>query len=138
MIRFLHQWKLGKNPSPRWHLWVQIPEGRGFESHLELGFFPSFHLMQKTYHVLLLQKTHLVISMSPLFKLRYSAVTVPQDCCTDKNNLLLLEHVSKRGKPCLHICNILTQACKNCLFRALRWYGWCAIIYIPFSIPSAI
>ena len=26
-------------------------------------FFPSFHLMQKTYHVLLLQKTHLVVSL---------------------------------------------------------------------------
>ena len=29
-------------------------EVRGFESHLGLGFFPRFPLMQKTYHVLLL------------------------------------------------------------------------------------
>ena len=55
-------------PPPYLRIWM---------THLELGFFPSFHLMQKTYHVTLLQKTHLVISMSPLFKLRYSAVTVP-------------------------------------------------------------
>ena len=57
----------------------------GLNPNLGLGLFPSFHLMQKTYHVLHLQKTHLVISMSPLFKLRQSAVTVPWDCCRDKN-----------------------------------------------------
>ena len=66
----------------------------GFESqkvmdlnpNLGLGLFPSFHLMQKTYHfLLLLQKTRLVISMSPLFNLRQSAVTVPWDRCADKN-----------------------------------------------------
>ena len=92
-------------PSPYLRIWM---------THLELGFFPSFHLMQKTYHVILLQKTHLVISMSPLFKLRYSAVTVPSDCCTEKNNLLLLVHVSRRGKPCVHVCNILTHATIAC------------------------
>ena len=58
----------------------------GLNPSLGLGLFPTFHLMQKTYHfLLLLQKTLLVISMSPLFNLRQSAVTVPWDRCTDKN-----------------------------------------------------
>ena len=102
---FLETTPLPPPPSPYLRIWM---------THLELGFFPSFHLMQKTYHVILLQKTHLVISMSPLFKLRYSAVTVPSDCCTEKNNLLLLVHVSRRGKPCVHVCNILTHATIAC------------------------
>ena len=32
----------------------QITEGCGFESNLGLGFFPEFHLMQKTYYLPLL------------------------------------------------------------------------------------
>ena len=65
---------------------VESQRVMGLNPNLGLGLFPSFHLMQKTYHfLLLLQKTRLVISMSPLFNLRQSAVTVPWDRCTDKN-----------------------------------------------------
>ena len=65
---------------------VESQKVMGLNPNLGLGLFPSFHLMQKTYHfLLLLQKTRLVISMSPLFNLRQSAVTVPWDRCTDKN-----------------------------------------------------
>ena len=44
-----------ESPVAHWLEHLTGTQGRGIESHLGLGFFPSFHFMQKTYQVLLLQ-----------------------------------------------------------------------------------